>query len=160
LSDTELHQLALQVGQMLEAKNQLLVTAESCTGGWIAEVITSVPGSSTWFDRGFVSYSNLAKQEMLGVDPNILSVHGAVSEAAVRAMAEGALAHSSADIAVAVSGVAGPGGGSVDKPVGTVCFAWATRQGAISSRARYFSGDRYTVRKLSVVTALEGLLAE
>lgn len=158
MRDPELDQLALQVGQALKARNQFLVTAESCTGGWIAEVITSVPGSSTWFDRGFVSYSNLAKEQMLGVDPNIISVHGAVSEATVRAMAEGALAHSSADIALAVSGIAGPGGGSNDKPVGTVCFAWAARNGAIKTTTQFFSGDRYLVRKLSVIAALNGLL--
>lgn len=158
MGDPELDQLASQVGQVLKAREQLLVTAESCTGGWIAEVITSVPGSSAWFDRGFVSYSNLAKQQMLGVHPNIISVHGAVSEATVRAMAEGALIHSSADIALAVSGIAGPGGGSNDKPVGTVCFAWAARNGVITTTTQLFSGDRYLVRRLSVITALNGLL--
>lgn len=158
MHDPELDQLASQIGQVLKAREQLLVTAESCTGGWIAEVITSVPGSSAWFDRGFVSYSNLAKQQMLGVDPNIISVHGAVSEATVRAMAEGALIHSSADIALAVSGIAGPGGGSNDKPVGTVCFAWAARNGVIKTATQLFSGDRYLVRRLSVIAALNGLL--
>ena len=158
MRDPELDQLANQIGQVLKAREQLLVTAESCTGGWIAEVITSVPGSSAWFDRGFVSYSNLAKQQMLGVDPNIISVHGAVSEATVRAMAEGALIHSSADIALAVSGIAGPGGRSNDKPVGTVCFAWAARNGVITATTQLFSGDRYLVRRLSVIAALNGLL--
>lgn len=160
MRDAELDQLAIEVGQTLKARDQMLVTAESCTGGWIAEAITSVPGSSAWFDRGFVTYSNLAKQQMLDVDPNLIALHGAVSEATVRAMAKGALAHSNADIAVAVSGIAGPGGGSADKPVGTVCFAWGSRHGATRSSVRHFSGDRYLVRRLSVIAALSGLLAE
>ena len=158
MRDAELDQLAIRVGRILKARNQLLATAESCTGGWIAETITSVPGSSAWFDRGFVTYSNLAKQEMLGVDANILSVHGAVSEATVRAMVEGALIHSSADIALAVSGIAGPGGGSTDKPVGTVCFAWSSRTGVTRSSIAHFDGERFLVRRLSVVAALHGLL--
>lgn len=160
MRDPELDQLALEVGQMLTARNQVLTTAESCTGGWIAEVVTSVPGSSAWFDRGFVTYSNLAKQEMLGVDPNIISVYGAVSEATVRAMAEGALIHSCANIGLAVSGIAGPGGGSIDKPVGTVCFAWSSRNLATRSSVQRFNGDRYLVRRLALVTALRVLLNE
>ncbi len=160
MRDAELEQLAVEVGQMLKSRRQILVTAESCTGGWIAEAITSAPGSSAWFDRGFVTYSNLAKQQMLDVDPSLIALHGAVSEATVRAMVEGALIHSSADIALAVSGIAGPDGGTADKPVGTVCFAWGSRHGATRFSMQRFNGDRYLVRRLSVITALSGLLAE
>jgi nicotinamide-nucleotide amidase len=149
--------LAKTVGERLRARAQQLVTAESCTGGWVAQVVTAVAGSSAWFERGFVTYSNSAKQELLGVRTETLARHGAVSEETAREMALGALARSKADVAVAVTGVAGPSGGSPEKPVGTVCFAWADRRGACSEK-RHFSGDRESVRRQSVVHALEGVL--
>ncbi|MBK7565287.1 MAG: CinA family protein [Propionivibrio sp.] len=125
MNQTELEALAAQVGALLVANGQKLVTAESCTGGWVAQCLTAIAGSSTWFDRAFVSYSNEAKREMLGVTGETLSTHGAVSEATAIAMARGALYNSHADWALAITGVAGPSGGSPGKPVGTVCFAWA-----------------------------------
>src|SRR6266481_3513672 len=126
-TDAELTALAAEIGQALERSGLMLVTAESCTGGWVGRVVTSVGGSSVWFERGFVTYSEIAKQEMLGVSPEILKQHGAVSEPTARAMAEGALRHSHAQVALAVTGVAGPTGGSANKPIGTVWFAWAAR---------------------------------
>ena len=134
-------------------------TAESCTGGWIAEVVTATAGSSAWFDRGFVTYSNAAKQEMLGVGSDTLARHGAVSEQTVREMATGALAHSHAQVAVAVSGVAGPAGGSADKPVGMVCLAWAIVDRPPRAATRHFDGDRESVRRQTVEGALEELVA-
>lgn len=154
----ELRTLAEQLGQILKRREVMLATAESCTGGWVAREITSVPGSSHWFDRGFVTYTNLSKQEMLGVSAETLAQHGAVSEATVREMATGALRHSQARLAVAISGIAGPGGGTDDKPVGTVCLAWADREGALQSCTEHFEGDREQVREQAVARALRGLL--
>jgi len=153
-----LDELAGRVGGLLRERNRLLATAESCTGGWVAKCITDIAGSSAWFDRGFVTYSNHAKQDMLDVAATTLEVHGAVSEATVSEMARGALAHSVASIAVAVSGIAGPGGGAPGKPVGTVCFAWVVSDGAPRVETRQFDGDREAVRRQSVVHALEGLV--
>jgi nicotinamide-nucleotide amidase len=150
--------LAREVGQRLKRDGATLVTAESCTGGWVAEVVTSVAGSSGWFDRGFVTYSNAAKHEVLGVLPATLLRHGAVSEETAREMAQGALARSPAAVAVAVTGIAGPGGAVPGKPVGTVCFAWARRGGTVSSDTQRFDGDREAVRRQSVVHALQGVL--
>ncbi len=149
--------VARQLGHDLRMAGHSLVTAESCTGGWVAQVVTSIPGSSRWFDRGFVTYSNLSKRELLGVKTETLARFGAVSEQTARAMAEGALAHSHADYALAVTGIAGPEGGTPEKPVGTVCFAWAQRQRASRSVTRLFSGDRQEIRRQSVAAALEGL---
>lgn len=149
--------LAKNVGARLKAARARLVTAESCTGGWAAQVVTSVAGSSGWFERGFVTYSNDAKREVLGVQEKTLKTHGAVSEETAREMAQGALSRGKGDIALAVTGVAGPGGGSPAKPVGMVCFAWASA-GSIRSETRQFSGDRESVRRQSVVRALEGVL--
>ena len=149
--------LAQKVGERLKAARAKLVTAESCTGGWAAQVVTSVAGSSAWFERGFVTYSNEAKRELLGVQGNTLRAHGAVSEETAREMAQGALSRGKGTIALAVTGVAGPGGGSPGKPVGTVCFAWASAR-AVRSETRLFSGDRESVRRQSVVHALEGVL--
>ena len=149
--------LAGELGRRLKAAGAMLATAESCTGGWAAQVVTSVAGSSAWFDRGFVTYSNAAKQELLGVRPETLRKHGAVSEDTAREMAQGALERSQATIALSVTGVAGPGGGTPDKPVGMVCFAWA-RGGKLSSETRHFPGDRESVRRQSVIRALEGVL--
>ena len=140
-------------------KNQLrLATAESCTGGMIAAACTDLAGSSTWFERGFVTYSNEAKTQMLGVDAALITQHGAVSEAVVRAMVQGAIAHSRAQVAIAVTGVAGPTGGSAAKPVGTVWFGFATPAGVVTEVQR-FAGDRAAVRAATVEHAFERLLA-
>lgn len=151
--------LAAELGTALARASLSLVTAESCTGGGVAWWVTSVPGSSHWFERGFVTYSNVAKQEQLGVDPEILARHGAVSEQTASAMAHGALAASGADLAVAVTGIAGPGGGTPEKPVGTVCFAWLRRGAAPRTARRHFPGDRAAVRHAAVAAALQGALA-
>ncbi len=150
-------ELAKRVGERLKARRATVVTAESCTGGWVAQAITSVDGSSTWFDRGFVTYSNDAKRELLGVGAETLAGHGAVSEETAREMARGALERSGATLAVSVTGIAGPGGGTPQKPVGTVCFAWALAAG-VTSETRRFSGNRESVRRQSVIRALEGVL--
>ena len=139
MNQTELEALAAQVGALLVANGQKLVTAESCTGGWVAQCLTAIAGSSTWFDRAFVSYSNEAKREMLGVTGETLSTHGAVSEATAIAMARGALYNSHADWALAITGVAGPSGGSPGKPVGTVCFAWAGPENGESCETCHFN---------------------
>ncbi len=141
----------------LRAAGQRVATAESCTGGWLAKRITDIPGSSECFEYGWVSYANNAKSQMLGVDPDTINAFGAVSAPVVRAMAEGALAASGADFAVAVSGVAGPGGGTADKPVGLVWFGFAVRTGDTSAQSRQFAGDRTAVRHLSCEFALEGV---
>ena len=150
--------LAAQVGEMLKSRGLLLATAESCTGGGVAQAVTEIAGSSEWFERGFVTYANAAKVEMLGVRAETLRLHGAVSEAAVREMAEGALAHSHAHISLAVSGIAGPGGGTPEKPVGTVFFAWSIRNGATHARKHLLTGNRAEIREQSVRIALHGLL--
>ena len=150
--------LASALGEYLSANSGLLATAESCTGGGIATAVTDIAGSSGWFERGFVTYSNLAKSDMLGVLPATLAQFGAVSEEVARAMALGALAHSTATISVAVTGVAGPGGGSAEKPVGMVCFGWAGAGGEVLTVTRNFSGDRDSVRRQAVICALQGVL--
>lgn len=155
---SELTELAEQLGERLLRQRKLLATAESCTGGWLAKCVTDVAGSSQWFDRGFVTYSNAAKRDMLAVKAQTLAAEGAVSEATVREMAAGALGGSIADLAVAISGIAGPGGGLPDKPVGTVCFAWTERDGLQRVTTRRFEGDRDAVRRQSVACALQGLL--
>ncbi len=149
--------LACQLGERLLQSRLMLVTAESCTGGWIAKVITDIPGSSRWFERGFVTYTNSAKQEMLGVSSATLQEYGAVSEQTVEQMARGALLHSHAQLSVAVSGIAGPGGAVPGKPVGTVWFAWASSAGAMETHRECFRGDREAVRQSAVWVALEGL---
>jgi len=157
--DATLDALAAAVGARLKAVGLVLASAESCTGGWVAQAMTSVSGSSEWFDRGFVTYSNAAKQEMLDVRDETLARHGAVSEETAREMALGALARSRAGVSLAVTGVAGPTGGTAAKPVGMVCFAWARRGGAAQSESRRFAGDREQVRRESVIVALQGLIA-
>ena len=137
----------------------MLACAESCTGGWVSEVVTATAGSSEWFERGFVTYSNTAKQEMLGVSTETLATWGAVSEETARAMALGALANSAAQVALAITGVAGPGGGSPGKPVGTVCFAWCRESRLIISETQHFAGERETIRRQAVMHSLNGLLA-
>ena len=149
--------LARRLGERLKAAGAKLTTAESCTGGWAAQVVTSVAGSSAWFERGFVTYSNEAKREQLGVREETLQKHGAVSEETAREMAQGALGRSRGSVALAVTGVAGPGGGTAAKPVGMVCFAWATAR-SVTSETRQFPGDREAVRKQSVIHVLEGVL--
>lgn len=156
--DDEMYRLAEEVGNALRQRAMMLVTAESCTGGWVGEAVTAVPGSSGWYDRGFVTYTNAAKQEMLGVAAATLDTYGAVSEQTVREMASGALHNSRAQAALAISGIAGPGGGTAEKPVGTVCIAWALANGVVASERREFAGDRREVRQQAVERALQGLL--
>jgi nicotinamide-nucleotide amidase len=150
--------LVARLADVLRARGLLLATAESCTGGLIAGACTDLAGSSDWFERGFVSYSNAAKTELLGVDAALIAAHGAVSEPVARAMAEGAVRHAHAQLAVAVTGVAGPGGGSAEKPVGTVWFGWCL-PGGTHSEVRRFDGDRAAVRAATVQHALIRLLA-
>jgi nicotinamide-nucleotide amidase len=146
-----------QLAQALMAKGWMLATAESCTGGLIAAACTDIAGSSEWFERGFVTYSNEAKTELLGVDPALIDVHGAVSEVVARAMAFGAVRHSHAQVSVAVTGVAGPGGGSKDKPVGRVWFGFMV-DGLLTSETRRFDGGRAAVRAATVQHALRRLI--
>ena len=150
--------LAAALGRALLQQRWRAVTAESCTGGLVAGAITDVPGSSGWFERGFVTYSNEAKTELLGVPAALIALHGAVSEEVARAMAEGALARSVSDIAVAVTGIAGPDGGTLRKPVGTVCFAFARKGSTTQASTHHLGGDRQQVRAASVAIALQGLL--
>ncbi|MGH8583810.1 MAG: CinA family protein [Gammaproteobacteria bacterium] len=150
--------LAEALGQRLLARGWRLVTAESCTGGWLAAVITEIPGSSQWYERGFITYSNASKQELLGVAQQTLDAHGAVSEETALAMAQGALCRSWAQCSVAITGIAGPDGGSEDKPVGTVWLAWATLQRPADALGHRFNGDRRAVRGQAVDRALRGLL--
>lgn len=157
-TDTTLLQLAQQVGETLRQQGLQLVTAESCTGGGIAHIVTEIAGSSGWFERGFVTYSNAAKQELLGVKAITIQEHGAVSEESVREMAQGALAHSHAQLSIAITGIAGPDGGDEAKPVGTVWIAWAQEGKQCSARAFHFAGDRTTIRNQAIFEALQGLL--
>jgi len=150
--------LAAQVGGLLKAHGLKLATAESCTGGGVAYAITDVAGSSAWFERGFITYSNLAKQQMLGASEATLNQYGAVSEAAVREMVAGALANSAAQVALAVSGIAGPEGGTLDKPVGTVWFAWGIKHGATHARRHQIGGNRAEVRAQAVRIAMQGVV--
>lgn len=154
MPETLLNRLA----SALQAKHWMLTTAESCTGGAIAKACTDLAGSSVWFERGFVTYSNESKQEMLSVPAATLAEHGAVSEAVTAAMATGALLHSQAQVAVSVSGIAGPGGGTTTKPVGMVCFGWAAQDGKVRTATQYFEGDRDAVRYQAVQYALQGVL--
>jgi nicotinamide-nucleotide amidase len=159
LSITELstHDLCGLAADLLLKRKAMLAIGESCTGGLIAAACTDLPGSSQWFDRGFVTYSNEAKTDMLGVDTALILRHGAVSEPVVQAMARGALARSRAQVAVAVTGIAGPTGGSADKPVGTVWFGWASPKG-VHTEMRHFAGDRKAVRDATVRHALATLV--
>ena len=156
-SDEALSAIAGSVGERLRASRLTLVTAESCTGGWIAKVVTDIPGSSDWFDCGMATYSYEAKQAMLGVRPETLECHGAVSRETVLEMVAGALVHSGAGVAVAVTGIAGPSGGTPDKPVGTVWIAWKRRGGYPLAEAFQFEGDREAVRRQTVAAGLLGL---
>ncbi len=159
MNDTQLYELAVRVGQALEAKGIMMATAESCTGGWIAQAVTAVPGSSEWFERGFVTYTYISKREMLGVKPETLEQHGAVSAQTVLEMTEGALARSHAQVAVSVSGTVGPSGGTPQKPVGTVFFGWGAKGSPAQTSVIRFNGDREAVRRQAVAYALERILA-
>jgi nicotinamide-nucleotide amidase len=155
--DRQIYALAVQLGQVIAPSRMMVAAAESCTGGLVAGAITAVPGSSAWFERGFVTYSNEAKQEQLGVPEAVIEDFGAVSTETAQAMAQGALRASRAQWSVAVTGIAGPSGGSVEKPVGTVCFAWASSAGVDAVRCQ-LDGDRADIRRRSVIIALEGLI--
>jgi len=155
--DYELFELAQQLGRLLKSKGEKIATAESCTGGWIAQIITEVPGSSAWFDRGFVTYSNAAKMQMLGTKPETLEKYGAVSAQTATEMVIGALAHSDADCAIAVTGIAGPDGGTAEKPVGTVFIAWVNKNQDVKVIQKKLTGNRHQIRRQTVKIALEGL---
>lgn len=155
--DRKLVQLAAVVGSKLRVAQLLLTSAESCTGGLLSAALTETAGASLYFERGFVTYSDRAKQDMLGVPEALLQSHGAVSEAVARAMAQGALVNSRAQVSVAITGVAGPGGGSADKPVGTICFAWALSH-VVVAETRWFAGGRELVRAAAVEHALRGVV--
>jgi len=157
--DNELQHLASVMAERLAGTGQMLATAESCTGGWVAKICTDLPGSSSWFERGFVTYTNDSKQEMLGVSAETLERYGAVSEQTVKEMAAGALEHSRAQLSLSISGIAGPGGATPGKPIGTVCFGWAL-EGSVHAETRCFAGDREAVRRQAVAHALKGALAQ
>lgn len=157
-AELSLEELVSLIGEQLVSRKQSLVTAESCTGGWVSMLITSIAGSSNWFDRGFVTYSNEAKQEMLDVDKQVIEIHGAVSEETARHMVQGAIEHSRAQAGLSVTGIAGPGGGSIEKPVGTVCFGWLV-DGQCETETCHFSGNRQEIREQSVRQVLTGILA-
>ena len=157
MNDT-IDQLVEQLSELLIKRDWMMATVESCTGGMISESITRVPGSSVWFERGFITYSNDAKQELVGVSSESLRDHGAVSSAVAREMAAGGIQSSRADLAVSVTGVAGPDGGSEEKPVGTVWIAWADRNGKVIDQGYLFSGDRQQVRLASAQSAFAGAI--
>ena len=160
--DAALRSLATELGNALHTQHRMLVTTESCTGGWVAKVLTDIPGSSAWFDRGFVTYTNQAKRDLLAVPVEILDTQGAVSQQTAEAMAQGGLRHSQAHFSLAITGIAGPGGSTPDKPVGLVWFAWGEKQETaepvIWSTHHVFAGDREAVRRQAVATALKGML--
>jgi nicotinamide-nucleotide amidase len=156
--DQILHQLSENVGHALSARGLMLATAESCTGGWVGQVMTMIPGSSEWYERGFVTYTYLSKREMLGVAPATLEAFGAVSEQTAGEMSRGALERSRAQVALSITGVAGPGGGTPDKPVGTVCFGWSFIDGRNLTETACFPGDRDAVRRQAVRYTLTRLL--
>ena len=158
MNESVMNEMAEHVGCLLLDRKMFLVTAESCTGGGLAEIITRIPGSSQWFERGFVTYSNVAKEELLRIHPETLAGCGAVSEEAALAMAEGALAHSHAHISVAITGIAGPEGGTPEKPVGTVCIAWAGKEMTPKVVHTVFQGERLQVRHQACLLALQGLI--
>lgn len=166
MDDQTLQMLASRLGEALCARGIFMATAESCTGGWVSKVVTDIPGSSAWFDCGFVVYNRNAKHGMLGVPMDMIETHGEVSEPVVRALAQGALSKSRAALSIAISGIAGPTGGSEEKPVGTVCFAWGmadmvagmVRNIKVESAVQHFDGDRESVRRQAVAHALQGAL--
>lgn len=155
--DNELFELAQQLGLLLKSKEKIIATAESCTGGWLAQIITEVSGSSAWFDRGFVTYSNAAKMQMLGIKSETLDKFGAVSAQTAVEMVKGALDHSDADCAIAVTGIAGPDGGTEEKPVGTVFIAWAYKNQDVKVVQKKLMGNRHQIRRQTVKIALQGV---
>ncbi len=157
-SDKQLVKKAAELGSALRERGWMLATAESCTGGWLAKLVTDEPGSSEWFDRTFVTYSNAAKQEMLGISQKTLQEHGAVSEETVREMAQGALERSGAQVTIAISGVAGPDGGTPEKPVGTVWLAWLVHTESLTARCDHYVGNRDSVRRQATYNAMDQLL--
>ena len=158
MTDSIACSLAEQSGRLLLMNEFALVTAESCTGGGLAEIITRVPGCSAWFDRGFITYSNSSKQEILGITHDVLNMYGAVSEETARAMVDGALTNSHAQVGIAITGIAGPEGGTDEKPVGTVCLAWQQEGDSIRSVQVLFDGDRQQIRHQACLMALQGLI--
>ena len=158
MDDLVLQDFAMQAGTALSRQELMLVTAESCTGGWLGQTITSIAGSSGWFDRGFVTYTDISKQEMLGVSNATLERYGAVSEQTAYEMAAGAVARSHAQVAVSITGIAGPDGGTAQKPVGMICFAWVMKDGMALTETRYYSGSREEIRRQSVAGALQGVI--
>ncbi|MBK0099645.1 nicotinamide-nucleotide amidase [Erwinia sp. S63] len=160
MNDQQLQQLSQRIGEQLKKRKATVTAAESCTGGWIAKVFTDISGSSAWFERGFVTYSNEAKQQMVGVQTATLAQYGAVSEQTVREMARGACNAAAAEFGIAVSGIAGPDGGSTEKPVGTVWLAIAGPGDRVLTQRQLFAGDRDAVRRQSVAWALQTLLDE
>lgn len=156
--ETTINALAEKLGAALKTHGKMLTLAESCTGGMVATAITAIPGSSTWFDRGFVTYSNAAKIEMLGVSAETIDTHGAVSLETAAEMAQGALAHSAAQVSASITGIAGPDGGSTQKPVGTVCFAWAGANIKLQTSVQHFQGDRTAVRQQAAIYVMTALL--
>ena len=156
--DQNLLDLAARVGESLTQRGWMLVTAESCTGGWVGQAVTAVAGSSIWYDRGFITYSNRSKCEMLGVQQSTLDHFGAVSPQTAQEMVMGALARSHAQIGLSITGIAGPDGGTTTKPVGMVCFAWASKEGLVQQETRHFKGDRKSIRHSAVTTSLQGIL--
>lgn len=155
--DNELFELAQQLGLLLKSKEKIIATAESCTGGWLAQIITEVSGSSAWFDRGFVTYSNAAKMQMLGIKSETFDKFGAVSAQTAVEMVKGALDHSDADCAIAVTGIAGPEGGTAEKPIGTVFIAWAYKNQEVKVIQKKLTGNRHEIRRQTVKIALEGV---
>ncbi|MDQ3185614.1 MAG: nicotinamide-nucleotide amidohydrolase family protein [Pseudomonadota bacterium] len=158
MDDLTLEDLARDVGSALAQQGLMLASAESCTGGWLGQIITSIAGSSTWYERGFITYAVISKHEMLGVSLTTLEQYGAISEETAYEMAEGAIVRSHAQVAVAVTGIAGPDGGTAEKPVGMVCFAWIIKDGLARTETRYFSGNREAIRRQSIAGALQGVV--
>ena len=157
-NDLNLTQIANNLGQALTERCLMLVSAESCTGGWIGQTVTGIAGSSTWYERGFITYSNLSKQEMLGVSKQTLDRYGAVSEQIAKEMAAGAICRSHAQIGMSVTGIAGPDGATEAKPLGMVCFGWAVKDGLACSEVYYLKGDRESIRRQAVAIALQGAI--
>jgi len=158
ITDQKLFLLANELGDLLMQRGIMLVSAESCTGGWIGQTITAIAGSSRWYERGFITYSNLSKQEMLGVDEHLLNKFGAVSEQIASEMASGAISHSRAQLSIAVTGIAGPGGATEGKLVGMICHGWAIKDGSAQSAVCMLKGDRESIRRQAVAIALQGAI--
>ncbi|MEO6825628.1 MAG: CinA family protein [Nitrosospira sp.] len=158
MDDLTLQDLPITVGSSLAQRGLMLASAESCTGGWVGQAITSIAGSSAWYERGFITYTDISKREMLSVSGVTLEQYGAVSEETAYQMAEGALARSHAQVSVAITGIAGPGGGTAEKPVGMICMAWIIKEGLARTETYYFSGNREETRRQSVAAALQGAI--